>query len=278
MKSISKLILYSFSIIFLSSCYPEWKLARSYIDADPGVSIMLLPTNYVFKENLKTQEAGITKGMSEGQRDSLLLAQSTFLKDISDSVFLETFINSMITELQELGYTVYTQASLDSFLFMQSDAYIFNIAQVLLEEHYVKHKDEEDFGDLTYHKTIDLNAVTYNFWFELSELNAEGEDTKLFFADETIHDAIDGYFTENLITGDVKYKYHINEIDTSIIYRYCEIYGERYAGYIYDYLMNQYIRGKWTSQQRPPYYMRFNRSNNTLDPTNEEQLIEMDQQ
>jgi len=277
MKYTSKLILIFVSLVSLSSCYPEWKLAKSYINSRPDISIMILPVNYVFKENLKTGDAGIKKGMPERMKDSLLMAKSLFLKDISDSVFLETFINSMITEFEKLGFTVNTQASLDSFLFLQSPAYILNIGQILLEEHYVKHEDSEDIGNMTYYKSIDLNAITFNFWFELSHLNDSEEDSHLFFADETIHDVIDGFFVENLISGNVKYKYHISELDTSVIYRYCKEYGERYADYIFDHLMNQYIKEHWENRQRYPYYMRYNRSNNTLDPAREERLIEMEE-
>ncbi|MCB0804703.1 MAG: hypothetical protein KDC05_02840 [Bacteroidales bacterium] len=264
-------------ILLLSACYPEWKLAKSYIDSKPEISIMVLPVNYVFKENLKSNEVKLNKDISDSEKDSVLLANSLFLKDVSDSVFLETFINNMITEFQELGFTVTTHTSLDSFLFIQSPAYILNIGQILLEEHYVQHEDEEEYGDLTYYKNLDLNAVTFNFWFELSHLNEENEKTHLFFADETIHDVVDGYFSQNLITGDVKYKYHISELDTAIIYRYSGVYGTRYAGYIFDYLMNRYIREHWSSSGRQPYYMRYNRSNNTLDPASEEVFIEMDE-
>ena len=146
----------------------------------------------------------------------------------------------------------------------------------MLEEHYVKHEDEEEYGELTYYKSLDLDAVTFNFWFELSLLNDASENTHLFFADETIHDVVDGYFSQNLISGDVKYKYHISELDTSIIYQYSGVYGSRYAGYVFDFLMNRYIREHWSSPSRQPYYMRYNRSNKTLDPAAEEQLIEME--
>jgi len=199
------IIIFVFSLL-LTSCYPEYKLAKSYIETEQDISIMILPTNYVFKKNLKVKEAGDIKDMTDMQKDSTLMANSSFLKNISDSIVLETFINSLIIEFEQLGFKVYTESQLDSFLFIKTPAYIFNIAQIELEEHYNVHEDQQDFGDYTYHKTVDLDAISYNFWFELSELNDATENTKLLYASETINDVVYGYFTENMFTGSIKYK------------------------------------------------------------------------
>jgi hypothetical protein len=238
---------------------------------------MILPTNYVFKKNLKVDELGEIKDLTDMQKDSALMANSSFLKEISDSVFLETFINSMLIEFEKLGFKVYTENQLDSFLFIKTPAFIFNIAQIELEEHYNVHEDQQDFGEYTYYKKVDLDAISYHFWFELSELNEENEKTKLFYTSETINDVVYGYFAENLFTGDVKYKYNVNEIDLDIIYRYSGIFGERYAGYTFDYLMNQYISENWPPDTKLQFYMQYKRANNTLDPTINDKFLEMEE-
>ncbi len=263
-------------IFLLTSCYPEYKLAKSYIESEHDISIMILPTNYVFKKNLKVDEAGDLKDVDEVKRDSILIAKSAFLKNISDSIVLETFINSLIIEFEQLGFKVYTESQLESFLFLKTPAYIFNIAQIELDEHYNVHEDQQDFGDYTYHKSVDLNAISYNFWFELSELNDDKENTKLLYASETINDVVYGYFAENMFTGDIKYKYNVNEINLDVIYRYCGIFGERNAGYTYDYLMNKYIQENWPPDKNLRFYMQYKRRNNTLDPTINDKFVELD--
>ena len=264
-------IIFTFTIL-LSSCYPEYKLAKSYIDSEPDISLMMLPLDYLFKTNLTTQDLGDTTGFSEWEMDSVLMANSSLLKDISDSVFLETFINSLIIEFEKLGFTVYTQNYIDSFLFFQTPAYIFNIAQLELEEHTFEFKDSELIRGTEYFKKLNLNAITINSWIELSTLNADEEGRKLFFADETIVDIVDGYFGENLFTGDVKYNYRIVEIDEEIIYRYCELLGRRYAGYTYDFLMNKYVQQNFPSNKKLRFYMHYNRANKTLDTTVEDRF------
>jgi len=267
MKSLPLLLYTAFIFFVLSSCYPEWKMAKSYIESKPDISIMILPANYVFKKNLKISNEKDLKGLSEWEKDSVLMERSAFLKDMTDSVFLERFINSMIVEFEKLGFKMYTGNYLDSFLFIQSPAYILNIAQIELEEHYTVHEDQQDFGDYTYYKSVDLNAISYNFWFELSELNDEKEKPKLFYISETINDQIYGYFTENIFTGGVKYKYNVSEIDLDVIYRYCDIFGRRHAGYTFDYLMNKHINENWASKRNVKYYMQYKRENKSLDPT-----------
>ena len=251
-------------------------MAKSYIETEHDISIMILPTDYVFKKNLKVKEAGDIKEMTDMQKDSALMANSSFLKNISDSIVLETFINSLIIEFEQLGFKVYTEYQLDSFLFIKTPAYIFNIAQIELEEHYNVHEDQEAFGDYTYHKTVDLDAISYNFWFELSELNDASENTKLLYASETINDVVYGYFVENMFTGNIKYKYNVNEIDLNVIYKYCGIFGERNAGYTHDYLMNKYIIENWPPDKTHKFYMQYKRRNNTLDPTINDKFEELE--
>jgi hypothetical protein len=262
----------------LTSCYPEWRLARSYIDSDPGVSILVMPANYIFKKNLKVDELDDTTGFSRDALDSALMANSVFLQRLSDSIFLEAFVNSMIDEFIGLGYRVYTENMLDSFLFAQGPAYFLNIAQIELEEHYNVHEDKQEYGEYVYYKHVDMNAITYNFWFELSELNDESAEPKLFFASETINDVVYGYFSENLFTGDIKYLYDVDELDMDIVYNYAAYFGRRYAGYTFDYLMNRYVEEQWPQEKTLRYYMHYKRENNTLDPTINDRFLEMKQE
>jgi len=260
-------------LLLFTSCYPEWQLARSYVKSEQEVSILLLPTHYVFKTNLKTFEINGRNQMSREELDAVLIDKSLFLKDISDSIFLEHFINSMILEFENLGFRVYSGDLLDSFLLKGSPAIILHIAQIELEEHYVVHEDEEQFGDFIYYKNFDLNAITCNFWFDLSVLNDQQEPPQILFGAETITDQLTGYFTENLFTGKVNYRYHLSELNLDIIYRYARILGERYAGYTFDHLMNRYISIHKPPGKKPLYYMHYRRWNNTISPTTEDRFI-----
>lgn len=257
------------SIVLITACFPEWKMAKAYIASKPDISILVMPTNIVYKDNLKTSDTAGSKIESPGVENSLLL------KEISDSIFLTNFTNSLYNEFSQLGFKVYTESDLDSFLFLQTPAYIFNIAQIQLEESYKQHEDKEEIDGLVYYKKTDLNALTYNFWFELSELNDGEQNTKLFFVTETITDLMNGYFNKDIYTGKVRYRYKINELDTSVVYDYCKIFGQRYAGYTFDYLMNKNIQEHWPENKQLNFYMQYKRYNHTLNPTWDDKFIEM---
>lgn len=237
---------------------------------------MILPTDYIYKVNLKREDLGDPLQMTNNEKDSLLWEQSLYLRDLSDSVILETFINSMIREFEKLGITVFLDQVSDSFLFGQTPAYILDIAQIQLEEGYRDFQDSDEFGGNIYYKNFSTNAFTFNTWLEFTRLNPKTEGRKLFFASETIADIVDGYFNENLLTGEIKYKYQVIEIDVDIIYHYCEVLGARYAGYTFDYLMNEYIKTNFPPGKKRHYYMHYNRQNKTLDPTFEERFILME--
>jgi hypothetical protein len=236
----------------------------------------LLPTHYVFKTNLKDFEISDRNKMTTDELDAALIDKSLFLKDISDSIFLESFINSMILEFEKLGFRVFPEDVLDSFLLKGSPAIILNIAQIELEEHYEVYEDEEQFGDFIYYKNFNLNAITYNTWIELSVLNDQQDPPQVFFVSETITDLITGYFSENIFTGKVDYRYFINELDTDVIYRYARILGERYAGYTFDHLMNKYISQQKAPGEEPRYYMHYKRWNNTISPTLDDRFIPLE--
>ena len=234
---------------------------------------MILPTDFIYKTNLKREDLGDTLRMTNDEKDSLLWEQSLFLKNLSDSIVLETFINSMIREFEKLGIDVFLDNVSDSFLFMQSPAWIMNLGQLQIEEEYHDYKDSDEFGGNIYYKNFKTNAITFNTWLELTKLNPKKEGRKLFFASETISDIVDGYFNENLLTGEIKYKYQVIEIDVDIIYHYCEVLGARYAGYTFDYLMNEYIMTHFPPDRKRRYYMHYNRENNTLDATWEDRFV-----
>ena len=263
--------------IALGACTPEYKMAKAYIASRPDVSILVLPSNVVFKDNLKTIEGLDTNTMTQIEADSVRMDKSTLLKQVSDSIFLEGFTNSLFSEFDKLGFTVYTQPQLDRFLSLKTPAYIFNIAQIQLEEMYKVHEDKEQLGDKVYYKDTRLNALSFNFWFELSVLNNTKDKPKLFYVSQTISDLMDGYFTENALTGAVNYRFNINKIDSSIVYKYCRILGRRYAGYTFDYLMNEYIDAHWPANKKRRFYMQYKRYNHSLEPTWENKFILMDE-
>ncbi len=261
----------------MSSCSLERKMAREFVDSKPDISILIMPVDYFFKKNLKRDNLGDTSEMTSFQVDSSAIANSMFLKDVSDSAFLEIYINNLFDEFEDLGIKVYDEQNLDTFLFIKTPAYILNIAQIEMEEYYSTKEDSQEFGDFVYHKSISLNAVGINSWFELNRLNPQEEGHELFYASEEISDFVDGYFSQNIFTGDVQYKYVNREMETEDVYRYAEILGKRYASYTYDYIMNEYLTEHFPPGKERRVFIRYNPGNNTLDAAGDNRFVFMEE-
>ncbi len=261
----------------LISCSYDRKLAKQFVESNPDISILVMPTNDIFKVNMKLDELGDdTVGMDEWQIDSALMANSKFLKDISDSIFLEAYYNSFFEELGRLNIKTFNEEYIDSFLFIKSPAFLLNIAQIEVDEYIKDFKDSQEYDDFVYTKTLPLNAVSINTWFEISRLNNNKGSRRVFFVEDDVSDNAYGYFSENLFTGQISYKYFLREIEVEDIYRKCEELGEQYAGYVFDYIMNSYISRNFPSDRKRKYYMHYKRSINSYEPAYENRFILME--
>ncbi len=276
-KKHTYLILLLLVIQILNSCSYDRKLARQFVESNPDISILVIPTNEIFKVNMKRDELGDdTVDMDAWQIDSLLMAKSLFLKDISDSIFLEAYYNSFFDELDKLHIKTYTEDYIDSFLFIKSPAFLLNIAQIEVDEYIKEYSDSEDYNDFVYTKTLPLNAVSISTWFEISRLNNNKGSRRVFFSEDEVSDNVYGYFSENLFTGQVSYKYFLREMELDDIYRKCEDLGEKYAGYIFDYVMNSYISRNFPADRKRKYYMHYKRNINSFEPAYDNRFILME--
>ena len=266
------LILITLLTALTSSCSIEKKIAKEYIRDDSTRTVLVIPPDYIFKKSLKEWQVDSAEALDDWTRDSLLLAKSMFLKDIDDSLFLYHYLGNYVAELQNLGFTVYGQDSLLSFLSGHSKAFIVNFAQMELEEYIMPVREEEQFGDYVYYEEVDLNAINLNSWIEISRVNAD-EDKALFFASHYLTDDMEGSFRYYFFTGEVVFNYDVDTIPMENIYRLAALAGYTYAGYTFDYLMNKYIdkRMEQERQDRSKIYYHYSRYGNYIEEAEEDE-------
>lgn len=256
------------------SCSVEKKIAREFIESKVNYSFLLLPPDCIYKSNTKVDEIVNADSIDKWDIDSLLLINNLFLQYVSDSIFLENYINGIINELLAYGFDIYFQNSLDTFLFIQNQAYIINIAQIELDEYIMPVNESEIFNDsILYYKNFGLNAVSISSWFEITKLNPKKEGRKVFYISDYVSDCLEGLFVENIFTGEVKYKYSFIEMELEDIYDLSSVLGKKYAGYIFDYLLNEHINRQLPQNTIPRYYFHYNRSNNTIRPASKDRFI-----
>lgn len=252
------------ALLLMAGCSPERKLAQQFIKDKPPFAIQLFTPAFVYKFNHKGEDIEGFDSLSPEGQDSSLWATSRFMQFVSDSAFLERYINGFITELRELGFTVYTEEAVGSFLQTQPQAYIVSIPQLQLDEYYSPWQDSTYYGDSLYTIDIRLNAVDFSSWLELSKINSARPVTTVLYNSQTATDGFRGSFILNGVTLEVEYRQKTDSLLLEDIYDLAGYSGKKHAGYLFDYFMNQYIVYHLPEGLEPLGYFHYNRYKRSL--------------
>jgi hypothetical protein len=270
--------LITLAIVLLTGCSVEQKLARSFVDAGKPAEYLLLRPTIIFKYNLKAFEIPGLDTIEAYRKDSTLLENSLFLKSINDSLLIEQFTAGFIKTLESYGAKVMTERSIDTLMEQEGNPYVVNIAQFSLEEYIHPYSSEEVvYDEVVVIDGIDLNAINYNLWLELSHMNTEKMNKVLFLSDYLL-DTMNGTLKQNLLSGKYSFDYTIDTITMARVYEFARWFGKKSATYLFDYLMNDYI-GENISEEYPyeRYYYHYDPQKNSFYPVGEEdRFIELE--
>jgi len=259
----------------LNSCSVEYKIAKEFTETSNNISLLVFPPDYIFKNNLKTYEYSCYDSLSGDELDSALFYNNLFLQNINDSIFFENYMNNLYLGLSRYGIKVFPESMLDSFLLIQTDAYILNIAQIELEEYVMPYTAEEYFGEYLYSETIDLNAVNINSWFEITKVNSDENEKKVFYASHLVFDDMSGSFSQNIFTGEISFSYIIDPMTENDIYELSALLGTKYAGYTFDYFLNNFIIKHLPENYHSDKHLHYNPYRKTFTPSNDDCFIKM---
>jgi len=230
------------AFLALAGCTVEQKLARSYVSTEHPGRFLVLEPGYLLKYNLKDYEIPGLDSLDEYTRDSLLIENSMFLKDVTDSLLLAGFVNSFSQTLELYGAEVVHEQFIDTLMQDGGRPYILNIAQFSLEEFIHPYYSEEViYDEVLVISGFDVNAINFNVWLELGRMNTD-QNNKILFLSDFLTDDINGLFKQNLFSGKVVFDYTIDTLTVPGIYGFARWFGEKTANRIYDYLLNDYIR------------------------------------
>lgn len=249
------------ALVLLVSCGPERMIGDYYMKHSPKGSILLMRPDFIYKNNYMRFD--LSDQMSETEKDSVAFFRSSYLQYISDSAFLDEYMNNFIDRLLSAGFDVYAQEYLDSFMITGPPAYIVNVAQLQMEESRDTTGSEalsEQGGDGQYYPSgFTLSMVRLNSWFEVTELNADsGKVKKVFYASSNAHDALKGGLTIMPQSGELRFQYVIDTLTMKDVYELARQSGKTYGDYLIDYFMNEYINLQMPNGTYPQRYMHYN--------------------
>jgi hypothetical protein len=251
-------------LLHLTSCNPGRGLANRFVKERQPMAILLLPPEFSYKYNYKIPDIENFDSLPKLTQDSLLFYNSKLLQYINDSLFISNYINGMSTGLRSFGFNVHTSGSSESFVSRGSEGLIVNIAQIELEEYFDSISDNASFGDEElYNYELYLTALNINSWFELTRVNQQ-DTTPVLYASNTLADRFEGGFRYFPFSGEVKYEYTIDSLKVEEIYPSVYAFGNRYAGMLFDFLMNDYISHNLPKDYKPAVYYTYDRITGTV--------------
>ncbi len=256
----------------LNSCIPEQKVAKTFIQSKQVINLLVNPPEMVYKFNHKGEVIEGFDSLKTELQDSALWVTSRYIQFMSDSIFLENYMNSFIDELRLLGLNVFLESTADSFKANEPQSYIIDIAQVQIDEYLYPLDDEGEFFDSLYFKRINLNAVDFSYWFDLRKAFVPNPRTTVLYSSVTSYDSFDGRFFNDPFTGQIRYRYNIDSLIVKDLYSSATYLGKKHAGYLYDFFLNQYIARNLPEGLEMTDYFHFNRKRQTIGSAYEDRF------
>ena len=266
------------TILVITSCSVEEKMALNFVKANSTRSILVFSPDHIFKVNQKTELLDSLKIYDESKFDSVLYTHSIYLQYLNDSLFLANYVLGYKKEIASLGFTVYNQHEMDAFLEVDSNAYVANIAQIEIEETYYDYRAGKTIYGHYYYYDFVLNAIVINSWIELKEYDKNGNGQQMYYATDLISDDFEGDFHVDIFAGEMRYVFNIDTLETENLYDFAFLLGRKYASYTMDLLINKYLDEKIPKGQRSETYWRYDPYRKEFFPEEENKFIPMDEE
>lgn len=269
-----RIIIILFVIYLTAGCSAPRKAARLYTEQAQMVSVMLLTTDTLYRIIPDDEELSHLEELNR-KHDSAAAKPEAIIKNVTEERYFQLFSKSFTSELRKYGLQVYTEDQMEEFNLAKGELWMINLAQVELTESPMVFTDEEMVNGSLYNYDISYNQVNIGSWFEFAQVNAPGEkQPEILFASYDVRDGIEGYFTQNIFTGEVGYQLNIDTLDVTRFEMTLVFLGRLYAGYSFDHLMNSYVRQQLPSDTAK--YYRYDPYRKTLFTTGLDKFVPLD--
>jgi hypothetical protein len=259
-------------MVLMHSCLPEQQIAKTFIQSGNGINLLVSPPDQVYKFNRKGELVSGFDELNDQQKDSALWFSSRYMQRLSDSLFLEVYVNSFLEELRQLGFNVFLANAPEAFNPAAAQSYNVTMAQVQLDEYLYPVEDEFEYYDSVFKKRVDINAIDFSGWFDLTKAGKENARTTTLYGTLTAYDEFEGRFFNDPFSGLVRYRYTVDTIEVKEIYQISELLGKRFAGYLFDFFLNQYIAKNLPPNLELTDYYRYIRKRNAIVPAYEDRF------
>lgn len=224
-----------FVLVIMSSCVSQKKFAYDFVNKSKGAEVAFYMPERLMKDNIREdcQPENMDDVAVEDVLD-VIEARTKIVNKIDDEKFLDILISSFEATLKDydlsLVYWEDERTAPDSLHWVVDMSHI----EVLEYTEYVWASCAPD----TDYEILPAVAVNVAAWLDL----INGDRSNLLFTEQNLYEQIeDCYYaldTVNNIVLNAEYQY----LTIEDFYDFAVVLGKLYAGYTFDYFMNEYIK------------------------------------
>lgn len=249
-----------FLTLMLASCSNQRKLATGFITREAELHVLLLPPPAVLKKYYPIHPDSVAAGII----DPFNLEESKFIKDAQDSVLIMLFMNSLRENLETFDVKVYGPAEVETFLSLDSSAYVFSVAQLEIMEYLHEEIRYAVLDTTVYEVSFAQVNLNHSQWFEFTELNHPERPMQVLFSSQFSSDVFDGRFRQNFLTGEMFYEFQPYRLRFEDLHQLCVFAGQKNAQFIFDFLLNKYIDDHSKKPRQPIEYLQYDRERHSI--------------
>ena len=221
MKTRLTIVIGFLTALLLSSCQTEQKLAKKYVAERTGIqAAVYFPEQAEVKVEYNTQYGKKTE----------------VLNGFSQDLFLDVTYNAYAEELGHYGVEVYVPDDIENIP-VDSTHWLIMLSRMEISGRITEYEDYLFSDTDEYSYKHPLNTVNVASWFEVND----GEWKPVLFCEHNLMDGFDSKTDYSFWANKIDYDYTIDTLELKDVYNYAVYLGRLYAGYTYDYMMNDYV-------------------------------------
>ncbi len=267
MNWIKRLFFLLLPVLVLFSCATERRLAQQFVQEETNINVLLLPPPDLIVKYYPTHP----DEADPDTIDAYDLQDARFVDEVDDSLVVNNFMQSLKYHLELFQVNVFGPDNIDSFFRLDTTAFIFSLSQMELMEYLDEAIFTSTIDTIQYLQRFPQTTLMQSHWFEFSTLNQPEKPMEVLYSMQYTSDYFDGRFVYNPLSGEVTFRYTPYYLTSDDVFELAYFAGEQNAQYIFDYLMNYYVREEIASDT--DRYFTYDRNRHVLRPAYNDRFI-----
>ncbi len=257
----------------MSSCSSQKKFAYDFVNKSKGAEVAFYVTDELKKTNLRNDcnpESIDLVVLDEDELQDTINSRLKILNKIDDEIFLNVLIASFEETLKDynldLKYWENENTTPDSL------HWVVDLSHIEIQE-LVNHQ-LSNCGVEGNYEFIPTTTVNVAAWFELLNDN----NSSFLFTEQNYDEYINDCYYSLDSLNNLVVNVDLQQISIDGFYDFAVMLGKLYAGYSFDYFMNQYVKKEMQKkglEYSDDIYMRYDPYEMYIYYTGRDKLIEL---